>query len=310
MLVTRLMAMCLAASAIGAPASAQDDPAGPPTFNYTLADTPLQSGAISLPVNKVAEDRSEEWYLNGDMLTVRNVVQPTLTPVLPVGPSSGASVIIAPGGGFNSLSMENEGWLVARWLANHGIAAFVLKYRLVATPKGLPVYQDEFNRMIRGEKVSFSTPAGTPPEALADGLAALRHVRSNAASYKIDPNRIGFMGFSAGGSLTRSVIENAGKDMPAFAAPVYTRMGPMAEVPANAPPLFAMIAGDDFLLPPPSEGFGLIESWRMAKKPVEFHLIANGGHGFGYGRAGTASEGWLNIFHDWLEVSGFLEASE
>lgn len=304
--VLKSLAICLVSCAVPASALAQG---GPPTFHYVAAEAPLEAGAIRLPMDRVATDRRETWFLNNNMLTVRNVVQPTLTPVLPAGPSTGAAIIIAPGGGFNSLSMENEGWRIARWLANHGIAAFVLKYRLVATPAELPVYQDEFNRMIRGEKVSFSTPATTPPEALADGLAALRHVRANAPEYRIDPKRIGFMGFSAGGFLTRSIIENAGADMPAFAAPIYPRMGPMLNMPDNAPPMFVLIAADDFLMPPPGEGFGLIESWRAAKKPIEFHLLANGGHGFGYGRPGTASEGWLTLFYNWMTVSGFLKAA-
>lgn len=299
----------LAAALLSCAATSAFAQAGPvPTFRYDPAAVPPQPGAIDLPVARPAPDRSEEWFLHNGMLTVRNVAQPTLTPVLPVGASTGVAVIVAPGGGFTSLSMENEGWKVARWLANQGIAAFVLKYRLVATPKGLGVFQDEFNRMIRGEKVSFATPQDTPPEALADGLAALRHVRANAARYGIDPRRIGFMGFSAGGMLTRSIVSEAGSDMPAFVAPIYPRMLPMT-VPDNAPPMFVAMASDDFLLAR-TNSFGLIDSWRAAKRPVEFHLLANGGHGFGYGRPGTASEGWLKTFHRWLETSGLLAPSK
>lgn len=273
-----------------------------PTFRNTPIAVPLQPGAIDLPVVRVAPGK-EAWFLQNGEIGVRNVVQPTLTPVLPAGPSTGTAVIVAPGGGFLGLAIDHEGWRVARWLANHGVAAFVLKYRVLPTPASTTVFDDEFNRMRRGEKVQFAPPDDTPPEALADGLAALRHVRAHAADYRIDPKRVGFMGFSAGGFLTRSVIANAGAEMPAFAAPIYPRMTAMT-VPANAPPLFVAIAQDDFLLK--SGGLGLVESWRTADKPIEFHLLADGGHGFGYGRPGTASDGWLDLFYRWLGNRGLL----
>ena len=109
------------------------------------------------------------------------------------------------------------------------------------------------------------------------------------------------MGFSAGGFLTRSVIANAGNEMPAFAAPIYPNMAAM-DVPANAPPIFVLIASDDFLLE--RGGLGLVQSWRTAKKPIEFHLLANGGHGFGLGRPGTSTQDWMELLYRWLEVNG------
>ena len=284
------------------PAGAQDAGA-PPAITFAPIAAPLQTGAVALPVASVPS-RQEAWFLRDGEIGVRNVVRPTLTPVLPAGPSTGAAVIVAPGGAFLGLAIDNEGWKIARWLANHGIAAFVLKYRVLPTPASLEVFADESNRAMRGERVSFAPPADTIPEALADGLSALRHVRAHAADYRVDPERIGFMGFSAGGFLTRSVIASAGADMPAFAAPIYPRMTAMP-VPANAPPLFVMIAQDDFLLKGVT-GFQLVDAWRAAGKSVEFHLLADGGHGFGYGRPGTSSEGWLDVFHRWLGNRGML----
>ena len=276
----------------------------PPVFRHVPAEAPRQPEAIDLPVDRVAVHRKEEWFLQNGLIGVRNVVQPTLTPVLPAGPATGTGVIIAPGGGFLGLAMDHEGWQIARRLANNGIAAFVLKYRVLPTPTPLAVFDERFNRMIRGEKVGFSPPDDTPPEALADGLAALAFFRANPARYGVDPRRLGFMGFSAGGFLTRSVVTAAGQDMPAFAAPIYPNMKPMA-VPANAPPMFVLIAQDDFLLD--DGGLGLVESWRAAGKSIEFHLIASGGHGFGYGRPGTSSEGWLPLFRHWLDTQGLLK---
>lgn len=277
-----------------------------PYFHHELIETPAQPGAIDLPVEHRPANGREQWFLQNGNIGVRNVVQPTLTPVLPVGSSTGTAVIVAPGGGFLGLAMDTEGWQVARWLANHGIAAFVLKYRVLPTPPSLEVFESEFNRMLRGEMVSFATPTDTPPEALADAMSALRYVRAHAREFGIDPRRVGFMGFSAGGFLTRSVIAHAGSEMPAFGAPIYPRMTPM-EVPPNAPPVFVLIASDDFLLE--RGGLGLVQSWREAKKPIEFHLLANGGHGFGLGRSGTSTHDWMELLYHWLEVQKLLAAS-
>lgn len=274
-----------------------------PYFHYEVIEAPAQPDAVALPTVEAAD--REQWLLQNGNIGVRNVNRPTLMPVLPAGPATGAAVIVAPGGGFLGLSMDTEGWQVARWLADHGIAAFVLKYRVLPTPVSNEVWEDEFNRMIGGEKVSFANPQDTPPEALADGLAALRHVRDNADRYGIDPHRVGFMGFSAGGFLTRSVISDGGKDAPDFAAPIYPRMTAM-QVPDNAPPMFVAIAADDFLLRG-IEGFPLVESYRAAGKPVEFHLFADGGHGFGLGRPGTAAQGWIELFQRWLVTAGVVE---
>jgi len=280
-----------------------------PYFKYEVIETPIQSNAIALPTADTGMPDHEQWMTQNGTIGVRNVSHPTLTPVLPAGRSSSVGVIVAPGGGFLGLSIDAEGWQVAKWLADNGIAAFVLKYRVLPTPESNEVWEDEFNRMINGEKVSFRNPEDTPPEALADGLAALRYVRENASLYGVDRDRVGFMGFSAGGFLTRSIISRGGKDdMPNFAAPIYPRMTAM-DLPDEAPPMFVAIAADDFLLKG-LQGFPLVESYLAAQKSIEFHLFANGGHGFGLGREGTAAEGWIELFYRWLETSGFLQVSD
>jgi predicted SnoaL-like aldol condensation-catalyzing enzyme/acetyl esterase/lipase len=270
-----------------------------PYFDYEVIAAPAQPDAIMLPTADAEAADREQWMTQNGNVGVRNVSHATLTPVLPDGPASGAAVIVAPGGGFLGLAIDTEGWQVARWLADHGIAAFVLKYRVVSTPESNEVWEDEFNRMIRGEKVSFANPEDTPDEALADGLAALRYVRENATRFGVDAGRVGFMGFSAGGFLTRSVVSKGGAEAPDFAAPIYPNMAAM-EVPDDAPPMFVLIAADDFLL---------VDSYRAAAKPIEFHLLANGGHGFGLGRPGTASDGWIELFYKWMQTSGLLDAA-
>jgi acetyl esterase/lipase len=259
---------------------------------------------VDLPAPAAANGPGESWGYDGDTRFIRNVSQPSLTPILPAaGRATGAAVIVAPGGAFFGLAIDKEGCQVAHWLADHGIAAFVLKYRLNPTPVSEEQFKAELTRLLRGEKVSFSLPEDTPPEAAADGLAALRHVRSNGSRYKIDPARVGFMGFSAGGFLTRTMVAQGGADVPAFAAPIYPNMGPL-DVPANAPPMFVAIGQKDFLLKGP--GLPLIDSYRAAGKPIEFHFFSDDEHGFGNGVKGKTSDGWLKLLYQWLETRGFL----
>lgn len=275
--------------------------------DYVEIAEPIQPGEILLPTVPADTVDGEQWMTQNGLLGVRNVNRPTLVPVLPAGVSTGAAVIVAPGGGFLGLAIDHEGWQVARWLANNGIAAFVLKYRVLPTPRDNDRFRDENNAVRNGGQASFAPPADTPPEALADGLAALRHVRENAPAYGVDPARVGFMGFSAGGFLTRSVVEHGGTDAPAFAAAIYPSMAAM-NVPADAPPMFVMIAADDFLLQR-EQGLPLVESYRAAGASIEFHLLANGGHGFGLdlGTKGMASENWIQLLHRWMGVIGMLE---
>jgi acetyl esterase/lipase len=290
-----------------------------PTFLPRLAAlmlilSPLVAGAanppacglpnVELPAAHVSDGRIETSGYQDGTLFLRNVTQPTLTPVLPrAGKATGAAVIVAPGGAFLGLAIDKEGCQVAHWLADHGIAAFVLKYRLLPTPKSEEQFQSELASVLRGGKASFAPPDDTPPEAAADGLAALRYVRSHADQFRIDPKRVGFMGFSAGGFLTRTMVAQGSQDMPAFAAPIYPNMAPL-RVPENAPPMFVAIGQQDFLLK--KAGLNLVDSYLAANKPIEFHLFSDDEHGFGAGVKGKTSTGWLELLHHWLDVRGFL----
>ncbi|MEO6093796.1 MAG: alpha/beta hydrolase [Novosphingobium sp.] len=250
----------------------------------------------------------EDWFRQNGSLQVRNVSGATLTPFLPpAGAGTGAAVIVAPGGAFLGLAIEEEGFRIAQWLADHGVAAFVLKYRVLPTPADPAAFRREVIAMRNGRgPASFRPPADTPPEALADGLAAMRLVRVRARDWGIDPNRVGMMGFSAGAFTTLSVARAAAPDaMPAFIAPIYGRFA-AGPVPAKAPPLYAVLAADDPLFA--KQGFGLVESWLRAGIPAEFHLYQSGGHGFGLGKAGTTTVDWIEGFRRWLQTNGFLKA--
>ena len=294
--VTLVSAMGLLVTAL--PATAQSG------LSTETVRTPAQPDTVLLPTAE-GPDR-EVWHLSDHgRIAVRNVTRPTITAFRSVGAPSPAAVIIAPGGAFLGLEMDKEGWSIARWFANHGITAFVLKYRTLPTPPDQKVFVAELDKMITGQASLLAPPADTPPEALADGLAALRYVRVHAADFGIDPRRVGFMGFSAGGFLARSVVEKGGTDRPDFAAPIYPNMGPM-QVPADAPPMFVAIAADDFLLAK-QKGLPLLESYRAAGRSIEFHLFSTGGHGFADSAAGSPEEGWLDLLHRWMRSQHFLE---
>ena len=127
----------------------------------------------------------------------------------------------------------------------------------------------------------------------------------NAVLYGVDPDRVGMMGFSAGAFLTLSTtLANEDRARPAFIAPIYGRQRRVT-VPDDAPPMFVVLAADDPLFA--RGGFDLVESWHKAGLPVEFHLLQDGGHGFGLGTAGTSSQDWIIDFHQWLSVNKMLD---
>lgn len=269
--------------------------------------SPPVAPAQELPLHPGTGKQStvaEVWDSFDGHPVLRNVTQPTITPFLPApDKATGAAVIVLPGGGFTILAMEAEGWSIGQWLAEHGIAAFVLKYRLAATPadeKDLP----EFFKMYMGADAEKVVATYVPP-AVSDATAALKLVRANAEHWRIDPARIGMIGFSAGAMATRGVVLSSDPAArPAFFGYIY---GPMTEasVPADAPPMFAAIALDDPLFG--KQGFGIVESWHKAGRPVEFHAYEKGGHGFGAGKPGTTTMQLLPEFHAWLAARGLLK---
>lgn len=139
---------------------------------------------------------------------------------------------------------------------------------------------------------------------IADANAAFALVRANATKWHVDPDRIGMVGFSAGAALTMATALDNRDANPAFLGNIY---GPLSavDVPADAPPLFAAVAVDDPIFG--HTDFGLIESWRKANRPVEFHYFEQGGHGFGMYPKETTSTGWFDAFARWLGMHGYLK---
>ncbi len=282
-------------------------PAGDP--HIEVIKPPVESDAIPLyGAATPGTASSENWAkYYGQFAIVRNVTRPTLTPVLPdPAKATGAAVVVAPGGAFMLLAIDPEGWRVAHALADRGIAAFVLKYRIMPTPAD-PAGATEF--MNRKVKEGLPDPAKQPTlqyaPATDDGLAALAMVRSRAAEWKIDPKRVGMIGFSAGAMMSlKAVLAAKPGTGPDFFGYIY---GPQAEiaVPENAPPMFAAIAMDDPLFP--TMGFSIVEAWHKAKRPVELHAYAKGGHGFNIGIPGTTTTGMLDQYIAWMSMEGFLK---
>jgi acetyl esterase/lipase len=289
--------------ALAGPAAAQND-------KMTPIAVPAQPNAIPLGTGPLpGATASESWHSQYGSVFARNVTEATLTPFLPdPAKATGAAVIIAPGGGFRTLSMENEGWNAARALADKGVAAFVLKYRLNQTPPDMAGFERSMQEMFSG---TAQRPRPDPQAAmaslapqLADSRAAFALVRKRAAEWRVDPDRIGMLGFSAGAMLTLTTTLSGGDAKPAFIGLIYGPLSPVT-APTDAPPMFVALAADDPFFA--NSGFGLIDSWRAAKRPAEFHLYEQGGHGFGMYPKTTTSTGWFEAYVRWIGMHGLLK---
>ena len=270
-------------------------------------ETPAQGEAIVLGTGPLPGARANEsWYHQYGKDFARNVTVATLTPFLPdPAKATGTAVIVAPGGGFRSLSMENEGSDVARALAAKGVAAFLLKYRLNQTPAGMAAFEQSMAAMFAGAGQPRTRSGAEPSLApqLADSRAAFALIRKRAAQWHVDPARIGMVGFSAGAMLTLQTALRATETKPAFIGIIYGPLQPL-RVPPDAPSMFVALAADDPLFG--GKGMGLVESWMAAKRPVELHLYEQGGHGFGMYLKPTTSTGWFDAFRRWLDMHGML----
>lgn len=281
------------------PATGADDAAGPVTLNLWPGEVPGEVGSIP----------AESAETKGGILRVSNVSRPTLTVFRPEpSKNTGAAVLICPGGGYNILASDHEGDQVAKFLNGVGVTGIVLKYRVP-----------------RRAGTANSVP---PPQALMDAQRALGLVRSHAADWKLDPARVGILGFSAGGHLAAWAAATAGdrrtytpvdaadrlSARPDFAALIYpaylVKKGTdtlAAEVPVDSdyPPTFFAMAGDDPITVDGSLAF--FKALQQAKVPAELHIYATGGHGFGMNRTDKPSAGWPDRLAAWMKDRGLLK---
>jgi endo-1,4-beta-xylanase len=229
---------------------------------------------------------------------ITSVHKPSITPYLPTdGAGTGAAVLVIPGGGHRMLCMDHEGANAARLLAEHGVAAFVLKYRLAREPGSTYTIRDH---------------------ALADAERAIRIIRSRASEWQLDPKKVGALGFSAGGELVALASMRSGERIssaadeidrqdsrPSFQALIYPGRSGDIQPDKNAPPAFLACSTNDRR----DISEGLAEAYLRFKRAgasAELHVYATGGHGFGVrSRNKGAIGGWPDRFLEWLESKQF-----
>ncbi len=311
-------------------ASAQTRPPATPESRHMTHPDPTETidlwpgaapGALGQPPVEMVTERSQDRAFNDRIVT--GISRPRMAVFRP-SRSNGAAVLITPGGGYTRVVIDKEGYEMARWLAARGITAFVLFYRL-----------------------PHEGWAAGPNTPLSDAQRAMRLIRHRASAYRVDPKRICSMGFSAGGHLCADLLTRFDAKVyapvdaadrlsarPDLAAPIYPVISmaagtahagsrknligenpspelerahsPHFNVPANAPPTFLLHAEDDATVV--VENSLLLRSALLAKKvPVETHLFADGGHGFGLRLAkGKTVEGWEQLFSAWAAKKGLF----
>jgi acetyl esterase/lipase len=244
---------------------------------------------------------SKSWHIE----IVTNVTRPTLTVFKPSEENrNGTAVVICPGGGFLVLDINHGGNDVAQYLAAKGVTAFVLRYRLAHTGDDGGA---ELAPLIADKEKFAEMLKQVTPLAFADGLAAVAYVRQHAAQWGVSPDRVGIMGFSAGGGVTASVaFHYTPESRPAFVAPIYEG-GYLADdpVPADGPPMFLAVANDDNL-GLNADSVALYQKWSAAHKSAELHIYAKGGHGFAGHRQNLPADHWIDQFTEWLAMQGLL----
>ncbi len=266
-----------------------------------------------IPLYKGAAPGSENWNWNETQIKtdigtiVMDVSHPSLTAFVPSNPN-GTAVIIAPGGAFHALAFDLEGTEVAKWLNVKGITAFVLKYRIVHNNPAHPENSIGSLMATKNFKKLDSLNAPVVPLAMQDGLTAVKYVRDHAADYKIDKNKIGFMGFSAGGTVTMSVVYNAtDENRPNFVAPIYAYEGAIigSTIPSAKTPIFIAAASDDDL-GLATHSVHIYLKWLEANQSAELHMYEKGKHGFGMKKQNLPVDTWIERFGDWLKMHDLM----
>jgi acetyl esterase/lipase len=249
---------------------------------------------------------------------VRNVVRPTLTAFWPDrSKANGTAVIICPGGGFLFLA-KDEGIEEAERLRARGVAAFILKHRLIDSGPTEAEFHKAVLRAALLKAIADGLKGGERPVlpedvrkfsalAVADGRQAIKVVREHAGEWGINPDRIGIMGFSSGAVVATGVAtEYDAASRPNYAASIYGPVLGSVTIPKDTPPIFICCASDDPLVPP-RDSIRLYSAWQGAGKSAELHIYAKGGHGFG--GQGLPSDSWIDRFGDWLGQQGFLNSA-
>jgi acetyl esterase/lipase len=267
---------------------------------------------------------TEAWTLPETVTTapsgeriVANVSDPTLTVYLPEPASAtGAAVVVAPGGALRLLALDNEGVKVAEWLNGIGVAAFVLKYRTLQMTEDRKLPSVGFGGGAPGPRreldIRNANANPAPDDAaltevfemgVADAQQALRLVRQNAKAWRVDPDRVGIMGFSAGGGVAiGAALAPRSAASPDFLASLYGPSLIDVNVSEQAPPLFIAVGNAHFNV---TNGcLALFAAWKAAGRPAEIHVYDQVKGGFGMTKRGLPVDGWTDRFHEWLVARG------
>jgi len=277
-----------------------------------IAAQPLSAQTPIRLYNGVAPG-SESWSLPEEIITtlvpgvlgVANITEPTLTVFRPSpGTANGTAAIVAPGGGFHFLTVD-EDTKAAEWLASRGVTAFLLKYRVTQTTKAHQetMFKESANQQAAEQGTVF-------PLSVADAKRAVWYVRRQATEFGVDPNRVGMVGFSAGAMIALAAAVSSGeREGPDFVAPIYVSIAEYMRpfvVPPTAAPIFLAVASDDQLgfAPASTEVYN---AWLAQHRSAELHIYAKGGHGFGMRQQGLPVDSWSARFEDWLRFQGLLQ---
>lgn len=259
------------------------------------------------------------WHNN----TVVNVSKPTLTVYLPEkAKATGAAVVVLPGGGFMSLSMDNEGYAPAKWLADHGVAAIILKYRLLHMEgknkdEVTKSYMNALKGIFSPGEKTLDLGAGDKALTMISGAAddareAIKFVRNHASEWGVDPNRVGIMGFSAGAMTSLNVAINHSADSkPNFSGIIYGAWLPEKSgverpftVPADAAPMF--IASPEKDLFQPDDILCIYKAWRTKDIPTELHFFPYCQHGFSFNSQKKNVDKWIDLFFGFMHDCGAI----
>jgi acetyl esterase/lipase len=270
-------------------------PTSDPTFSELPPPIPLWVGGApgsegqTSPLQKQWQNYKTTWYA-----TITNINFPAIIPFLPPADrATGVALVVCPGGGHRNLAMSHEGYAVGTWCASHGIAAFVLEYRLARTP---------------------NSPYSVNVHSLMDAQRAIRTVRSRAKEWNVDPTKVGIIGFSAGGevaALAATQYDNPVKGSsdaidaldcrPDFQALIYPGLPKVLPTPiAGTPPAFFCGAHKDesHLTPMVQYYTKLVD----AGVSTELHIYSSGNHGFGIRDAEGPEYSWTGLFNTWIGV--------
>ncbi len=270
-------------------------------FTLLLRALPLcaQQPAREIPVYPGVAPGSENWTWTERQVTTANgmpMAQNVVSPVLryypaPAAKRNGSVMIVAPGGGFRNLMMSYEGVDVARRMNELGLDAFVLKYRLTYT-----------DTKTGAQPVNPQAGQNIRELAAADGLQAVRVARRMAAELGYKADRIGMIGYSAGGAVALAAVAGPADARPNFAAAIYAADAGKILPPDGAPPLFIAVSADDQAVGYQGS-LDLFSAWRKANIPVELHVFQTGRHGFV--NKGGGADHYLDRLEEWLKVNGF-----